>query len=56
MAGRGVFWKPGAAAPWELDRDNAREQETASRVVHNPRQHLALSQQRSSLPIAQQKT
>ena len=51
-----MFWKPGEKAPWALDRDNQREQETAAAVVHNPLAHLAMDAQRRSLPIAKMRT
>ena len=49
------FWKPGTAAPWELERENARELE-ATAVLHNPNARLALDVQRRALPIAELRT
>jgi ATP-dependent RNA helicase DDX35 len=49
------FWKPGAPAPWEVDRENARELE-ATAVLHNPNGRLALDVQRRALPIAELRT
>ena len=50
-----MFWKPGAAAPWALDRENEREQ-AATAVIHNPNARLSIDVQRRSLPIAEQRT
>ena len=46
-----AFWRPGGAAPWETDRESAREQDLAT-VTHNPNARLSLDVQRRARPIA----
>eukprot|EP01052_Picozoa_sp_SAG31_P077244 SAG31_NODE_36597_length_312_cov_0.568075_1_plen_81_part_10 len=50
-----MFWKPGAPAPWAVDRENEREQAAAA-VIHNPNSRLSIDVQRRALPIAEQRT
>jgi hypothetical protein len=47
-----MFWKPGAPAPWAVDRENEREQ-AATAVIPNLNARLSLDVQRRSLPIAE---
>ena len=48
-----TFWKPGTSAPGAEDLSRASESISEQLpYLHNPRNSLPLSQQRSALPIA----